>query len=131
VSDAVTVEGADTLARTLHTAARELANLTDTNRAVGRRLRDAGARTAPRRTGRLAGSVRALAPTADSVTVVAAATYARPIHFGVGPRVGLRGPHNIRPRPWLYAVLTDRTGQVVGEYRDAVDSALGKVRGAL
>jgi hypothetical protein len=129
VNQAVTVEGADTLARTLKAAARDLADLTDANRAVAGRLRDAGARTAPRRTGRLAGSVRALAPTADTVTVVAAAPYAKPIHFGVGPRVGLRGPHNIRSRPWLYAVLTDRTGQVVGVYADAVDSALGKVRG--
>ena len=126
----MTVQGADVLARTLHTAARELRDMRSTNRLVGVRLVSAGRGGAPRRTGRLAGSVRALPPTTDAADVVATAGYAGPIHFGVGPRIGLRGPHNIKARPWLYTALDSQRDPIVSEYADAVDTALSKVRGA-
>src|SRR5687768_11830190 len=52
----------------------------------------------PVKTGALAGSVRPLG-SVSGATVKAGGSkvpYAAAIHFGVGPRPGLRGPHNIQ-----------------------------------
>lgn len=69
-------------------------------------------------TGRLKASVRGLG-------TVAAATgkaggkkvpYAAAVHWGTGPRAGLRGPHNIKRRPFLLDALDQLEPDAADEY---------------
>jgi hypothetical protein len=125
----VTVEGADTLARTLKAFESSLDDLSDANRRAGEAVGSAAVSRAPRRTGRLAGSVRVdVAP--NDVSVSFGATHAAPIHWGVGPRVGLRGPHNIAPSLFLSDALAAQEDAIGGIYEDVLDNRLAKVRGA-
>ena len=94
MDDVVQVVGADRLAATLREFSRSLDDLSDANRRAGEAVASAAVSRVPRRTGRLAGSQRVDAAPAD-VSVAFGAVYASPIHWGVGPRVGLRGPHNL------------------------------------
>lgn len=127
--DAVTVKGADRLASTLHQFAGSLDDLSDANRRAGESIASAARGRVPRRTGRLAASGRTDVGPA-SVTVAFGAVYAPPIHWGVGPRVGLRGPHNIRASLFLTGALETQEDAVADIYIDAIDQRLGKVQGA-
>lgn len=72
---------------------------------------------APRRSGRLAGSLRAGA-TATSGNVKAGSKkipYAAPIHFGYPKR-------NIEPQPFLYEALDERRDEITDAYLDAVST---------
>ena len=71
---------------------------------------------APRRSGKLAGSIRAGA-TLYSGTVKAGGgkiVYAAPIHWGWPA-------HNISPNPFLYEALDSRTPEVIGKYKRAIE----------
>lgn len=50
--------------------------------------------------------------------------YAGPVHFGVGPRAGQRGPHNIKPQPFLYEALDKRRDDVIERYEKFVGKAV-------
>jgi hypothetical protein len=127
--DAVEVKGADRLASTLHQFSRELSDLSDANRAAGELIGSAARTRVPRRTGRLAGSMRTdVSPT--DVDVSFGAVYAAPIQWGVGPRVGLRGPHNIATTLFLTNALAASESAVAEIYVGAIDERLGKVQGA-
>jgi hypothetical protein len=125
----VEVKGAERLASTLGEFARSLDDLSDVNRRAGEIVATAATLRAPRRTGRLAGSRRVdSAPTTVSVSF--GAVYAAPVHWGVGPRVGLRGPHNLTPTLFLTDAFADTEGAVLDIYEKAIDTQLGKVKGA-
>jgi hypothetical protein len=127
--DVVEVRGADRLASTLAQFDRSLSDLSDANRAAGELVGSAARSRVPRRTGRLAGSMRTdVSPT--DVDVSFGAVYAAPIHWGVGPRVGLRGPHNIATTLFLTSALAASEDAVASVYLDAIDERLGKVQGA-
>ena len=104
----VGVQGVEQLQAGLTRADAALADWSATNRLAAARLALAGARYAPRRSGRLAGSHRPVA-TSTSAAVEVTASYAGPIRYGVGPRAGLRGPHNITANDWLGEAV-DQTG---------------------
>ena len=76
---------------------------------------------APRRTGRLAGSVRATATQkAGSVRAGGARLpYAGPIHFGWRAR-------NIRPQPFIYDALDARREQVVRKFESGIEGLFRK-----
>lgn len=76
---------------------------------------------APRRTGRLAGSIRATATQkAGSVRAGGARLpYAGPIHFGWRAR-------NIRPQPFIYDALDARREQVVRKFESGIESLFRK-----
>jgi phage gpG-like protein len=109
---AVTVDGADTFARTLAAAGRELENLTATNQRIA-----AGIVTAARppiRTGRLAASITPSA-TATTAVVDVSVRYAGFVEARTG---------------FLAAAVATRQAASLDLYRDAADAALATVRGA-
>ena len=112
----VEVKGADNLARTLNAAGAEIANMQGANADAGRVLAASAQSRAPRRTGRLAGSVRS-SVTRDGVEVVAGATYAGFQNWGTR--------HN-RPTYFLTGALDTAVEPI---YETAVDTAISKVRG--
>jgi hypothetical protein len=117
----VQVQGADNLARTLADAADAFADLGDANTAAGRHLAIRAAAAAPRRTGRLAASVRPV-PDRTGVTVGSSLIYAPPIHWGWPAR-------NIAPQPFLADTLTTQQPAVVEVYATEVERVLGIIQG--
>jgi HK97 gp10 family phage protein len=76
----------------------------------------------PVRSGHLRASVKALAG-ARSASVKAGSAkvpYAAAIHWGAGPRLGKRGPHNIKKNPYLYNALDKTRDKVISVYEDAI-----------
>lgn len=123
----IRVEGAARLEATLGQLARALPDVApaEAARIIGQVAR----MNAPKRTGRLASS---WAPD-DSAGVLGlsfGAAHAAPIHWGVGPRPGLRGPHNIRPSRYLIDAIEATRAQWVGEYQQEIQNEIGKVKGA-
>lgn len=88
------VIGAKELAASLNKAARDVADLQDGFAEAGRIASAAGSATAPRRTGRLAGSVRANPEGRNSTVITSPVVYAVPIHWG-------RPAHHIEANPFL------------------------------
>jgi HK97 gp10 family phage protein len=118
----VTVEGDTMLAATLHRAAAELADLSATGRGAGELVRARAASNAPKRTGRLAGSVRASASRSE-VVVASGTVYAARVNYGM-PSVGQPA------QPFLTNALGDTQKEVVARYERAVNAAVSHVRGA-
>lgn len=86
----------------------------------------------PVRTGRLRQSVKALATltTAYGKAGSAAVAYAPAVHWGTGPRVGRKGPHNIARRPFLSDAADRVADRAAGAYQTAVQELLDRaVRG--
>lgn len=129
----VTVRGAATLERTLQAAARSLAGpgMTGAVRATATDLTGNVRARTPRRTGRLAASVRPV-PGPDRLTaaVAASAPYARPIEGGVGPRRGLPGAHNVRARRMLARGAAATGPAAAAHAAAAVQQIIRRVRGA-
>jgi hypothetical protein len=84
---------------------------------------------APRRTGRLASSFSSSAGN-GRVSISFGAPYAGPINFGVGPRAGLRGPHNIAATRFLTGAIGDKKAAWVKAYSDAIQDEVNDVKGA-
>ena len=116
----VTVEGADTLDRTLKAAADEIEDLRDAHSAAAGIVAGAAASRAPRRSGRLAGSISA--STADGAVVDVAAPYAGPIHWGWETR-------GIGENRFALDAARETESRWVVEYEQAIVKALEKVRG--
>ena len=117
----VEVEGADELARTLRRAADDFADLDDVNTAAGRYLSTRAAAVAPRRTGRLAGSLR-LEASRSTASVSSSVVYANPIHWGWAAR-------NISAQPFLFSTATTHETQLVDFYRREIDRVLSTIHG--
>lgn len=103
-------------------AETDLGQLTGVHREVGSVVSRAAESDAPRRTGRLAGSLKAY-PTRTKVRVGSRLPYAAPIHWGVPAR-------GIAPNPYISraAVRTESTWtqlyeRKVGELIDEVEAS--------
>lgn len=85
----------------------------------------------PVKTGALAASVRGL----GSVTAAtgkaggAKVPHAAAIHFGVGPRPGLPGPHNIKARPFLFDALNQLGPDAADEYAQRLTRLISRLKG--
>ena len=127
MAEGVQVEGLETLQASLRRLSAALPEVAPAGAAdvIGTRARA----NAPKRSGRLASS---WAPSSGAgvVTLSFGVIYAGPVHFGVGPRVGLRGPHNIRPNPYLWRAIETTQSQWVEEYQQDIESLLDNVKGA-
>jgi len=123
----ITVHGVDRLTASLDVLADDLAELAPDE--AGRDIGKAAQLRAPKRTGRLAASMTS---TADRgvVSVSFGTAYAGPQNFGVGPRVGLRGPHNIPATRFLTGTVADTERAWMNDYEDAANAAINKVKGA-
>lgn len=117
----VTVEGADTFNRTAGVFARDLKDLTDTNRKAAETVLERAGSKVPRSSGSLAASGRVDAAPAEA-SVVYDAVYAGVIHNGWEDR-------NIEPQPWLLETFEESTAAVADVYLHDLDEGLGKIRG--
>lgn len=126
----VKVEGAARLEASMARLARSLPAVAPEQaaRVIGQQAR----MNAPKRTGRLASSWAPKAGTGalDLSFGGGGVSYAAPIHWGVGPRVGLRGPHNIRPSLYLLRAVESTQRQWVETYGQEIANELERVKGA-
>lgn len=124
---AVQIEGLSQLQGDLRRLARQLPDLApeEAGQVIGREARN----RAPKRTGRLVGSF-GVDSSAGVLSVSFGTPYAGPIHFGVGPRSGLRGPHNIRPNPYLFGAVDATQNQWLDTYSEQLQELVNQVKGA-
>lgn len=122
---AVHVEGARELRRTLKRAGDNMQDLKKANYAAGMHVATASKPRSPRRTGALAGTLRAArAQGRASVNLGRAAVpYAGPIHWG-WPR------RNITAQPFVAETAQSTQGSWLRIYEQDIRRELDKVRGA-
>lgn len=86
----------------------------------------------PVRTGALKGATRALASQASGRAVAGntKVPYAAAIHWGVGPREGQRGPHNIARRPFLWDAAQQDIPEIADDYGHEIDRIMDIIREA-
>lgn len=113
MADAVELQGLDQLVQSLDSAAHELAHLDQAAAAAGRLVADASAADAPRRTGRLAASVRSDV-LQDQPVIYSDLRYAPIVHART---------------PFITTQVTNRTDQVLTIYADAAQAVLATVKG--
>lgn len=125
----VELVGIGTLRRSLRKAGVDLEDMRAINNAIASFVGATAAGRAPRRTGMLAA---AWAPS-NSKTQAAVRfgqVYAKPVHWGTGPRPGRRGPHNIAANRFATEAAAETEPTWAEMYRARVDEALGQVKGA-
>lgn len=116
----IRVEGADDLRRALRGVEAGMSDLKSVHAAAAKPVVDRAQQIVPTgRTGRLGASIRAGAQARQAVIRAgkAAVPYAGPIHFGWRAR-------NIRPQPFLYDALDDRSREVIAIYESGVGDIL-------
>jgi hypothetical protein len=121
----VRVEGLATLTRTMRKAGEDLADLKDANARAAQVVVSAAAAMAPRRSGRLASSIRGTraAGRARVQAGRASVPYAGPIHWGWPAR-------RIGAQPFLTDAAQATEGTWLPQYLKDVQAALDGVRGA-
>lgn len=121
----VRVEGARELRKSLKAAGVEMADLKAVNANVAAMVASAASAAAPRKSGRLAASVRGnkAVATARISAGTAGVPYAGPIHWGWPAR-------NIEPQPFIADTALALQDQWVGLYEAGIADILAKVEGA-
>jgi hypothetical protein len=121
------VEGLERLKSTLGNLPADLAEIAplDAAQVIGTEAKS----RAPKRTGFLAGSWSAKSES-GTLTFGFGAPYAGPINFGVGPRKGLRGPHNIKRTEFFTGAVNDKREEWLQKYVPPIEEAVSKVKGA-
>jgi hypothetical protein len=121
----VRVDGLDRLVSTMRKAGRDLGDLKEANAAAGRIVAASAVGRAPRRSGALAGSIRASrqARRAQVVAGRASVPYAGPIHWGWPAR-------GIGANPFLSDAAQATEATWVPLFLKDVQAAVDKVKGA-
>lgn len=121
----VKVDGADQLARTLRRAGAQLADWTAVNTRAAEVLADAARRAVPRRTGRLAGTIRTRAGKAEAEVTAGGGgvVYAKVQEYG-SPR------RNIRAQPYMRPAVDQSAGEIPRLYAGHVTATISHVKGA-
>ena len=121
----VKIQGAKQLRASLKRAGVDMEDMKDANAAVGALVAEAAAAQAPRRTGKLAASVRGNRAAGRAQVLAGRATipYAGPIHWGWAA-------HNIDPNPFMSVAAQDTEPIWVERYTDAISRIIDKVKGA-
>lgn len=122
MTDTISVTGDTMLAATLHNAARQLDDMAATNRQAGEVVRARAASNAPKRTGRLAGSVRVSASGHEAV-VSSSVVYAARVNYGM-PSVGQVA------QPFMTNALASTASASVDKYEARVNAIVRTIRGA-
>lgn len=120
--DKVEVVGLERLKATMRGVASQLADMTSTNREVANLNRASSSSRAPRKSGRLAGSLRGVG-TPDEANVESSLAYAGVIHYGWPG-------HNIRANPFAEKAVTDTEAQQVNVYERRLEALVLQVKGA-
>lgn len=76
---------------------------------------------APRRSGRLAASLRA-SGAGTKASIRSALPYANAVHWGTGARPNRQGPHNIAPRKFVVRAVDRKTDAVVDRLGDEIEA---------
>lgn len=121
----IQVEGAKTLRRTLKAAGTGLGDLKAAHAQAGAVVLPRARGSAPRRSGLLAGNVRASAG-ATALTLRAGGVrvpYAGPIHWGWKKR-------NIAAQPFIAEAVEQTQPAIVRVYEAAVNRIVNRIRGA-
>lgn len=121
----VRVEGARQLRASLKKAGQDLENLKIAHALVANRVSGVAGQMAPKRTGRLAASVRGSGTNTAAVVRAgfASVPYAGPIHWGWPAR-------NIKAQPFLSEAATETQSAWLPIYEQAVEAAIQQVKGA-
>lgn len=132
MADEITVRGAVELRRSLAKLGVDVHDFKSVHIQVADFVGARAAQNAPRRSGMLAASWRPRAvKTQASVKFGGAAVpYANAIHWGVGPRPGMRGPHNIRASLFAYNAVTETESTWLEWYFGELEKMVSKVEGA-
>jgi len=117
----IEVEGARQLKRALRQVEGGTSDLKEIHAKSAKIVERAALPLTPRRSGKLAGSVRSSGVASGGVVRAgfAKVPYAGPIHFGWAAR-------NISPQPFLYDALDARRGEVIAAYEDNVKKLIKK-----
>lgn len=125
------VEGLSELRRTLKQIADDAPKaLREANLTASRRIVEVALPNVPVRTGRLKGTVKAMASATGARMKAGGTTavpYAPAVHWGTGPRPGMRGPHNIRRRAFLWDAREKLAGEVRDEYERQLEALIDRV----
>lgn len=121
----VRIEGLTRLRRTLKAAGVDMADMKKANAEAARIVAAAGRAGAPRRSGRLAGTVRGNRAVGRAVVMAGGARvpYGGPIHWGWPAR-------HIAPNPWLSRAAQDTESTWLPAYLDELDRIVASVKGA-
>jgi len=120
----IRIEGLDALVRTMRKAGVDITELKQAHVRAGQIVADRAAELAPRRSGRLAGSIRP-ARQAKRARIQAGGgkvPYANPIHWGWPS-------HNIEASLFLSRAATETEAEWSKAYLEDVQAALDKVTG--
>jgi hypothetical protein len=117
----ITVEGAKQLQRALRQVEGGMADLKSAHAEAAKIVERQAEAIAPRRSGRLAASVRSAGQARQGIVRAgkAAVPYAAVIHFGYAAR-------NIAPQPYLYDALDARRTEVIATYNSHVNKLIKK-----
>lgn len=115
----IRIDGSSRLVATLAAAAAKLADFSTPNSAAARAAASRAKAIAPKRTGALAGSIRA-SGTRRVGMITASAPHARPVHWGA------RGTP---ARPFLSIAAQGTESGWIKSYEQHVDDALNTVKG--
>jgi len=118
----LSVKGDKELVRALDHMERDVQDLTDTNLRAARIVAQDAQKRSPKRSGKLARSVRVRAKETSGSVVFGGrlVPYAGPIHNG-WPK------HNIKANPFLTEALAARAGQVAEEYERRIGDLVERV----
>lgn len=103
--------------------------LRDAHKALAEKVVRSALPHVPVKSGRLLQSVKALAsPSAARGRAGGARVpYAPAVHWGTGPRAGLRGPHNIQRRPFLQRAVFHVEEEAVREFADEIQRIIDRI----
>jgi hypothetical protein len=122
------IVGADRMAATFGRAARDVGDLTEPEQDTAEKLRGLAARRAPKRSGRLAASGRAVRGVVSFGN--GNVDYAVPANFGTGPRPGQRGPHNVPATNYFTGAMAQAARMAPEIFTPPVQNVLDNVKGA-
>jgi len=123
------VRGFAQLRRTLRKSGADLEDMRATNNEIAQFVGATAAQRAPRRSGML-GASWAPSNSKNMASFRFGVVYAAPVHWGVGLRPGLRGPHNIAPNRFATEAAADTEPTWSDMYRARAQEVLNQVRGA-
>jgi hypothetical protein len=120
------VEGARELRRTMKAAGEDLSDLKETHLRVASQVVPVARTLAPKRSGRLANSIRPGGTKTAAVIKAGgkAVPYANPIHWGWGRR-------HIAANPWMARAAKQTEPTWTATYTASVELILGRVKGKI
>lgn len=123
--EGVRVEGLNNLVRTLKRAGEDISALKDAHKRAGEIVAAEAEAIAPRRSGKLAGSIRAAKQVRRARVQAGRASvpYAGPIHWGWPAR-------GVEPQPFMSIAARNTEPRWTKQYAEDVQAALDKVKGA-